>query len=97
MKIAGLVGRTGRQHARAPAPEAAIYNPISNPIKGRRRKEKKSDVPTYLPFLRFFEVFRSDLRKCFYGVFGLLMQRNGQKRDKTKPMGKDERKRVFFP
>jgi hypothetical protein len=41
----------------------------------------KSDVPTYLPFLRFFEIFRSDFRKYFYGVFGLLMQRNGQKRD----------------
>jgi hypothetical protein len=49
--------------------------------KGRRRKKKKSDVPTYLPFLRFFEIFRSDLRKYFYSVFGLLMQRNGQKRD----------------
>jgi hypothetical protein len=25
------------------------------------------------------------------------MQRNGQKRDKTNSMGKDERKKVFFP
>jgi hypothetical protein len=66
--------------------------------KGRRRKKKKkSDVPTYLPFLRFFEIFRSDLRKYFYGVFGLLMQRNGQKRDNKKSMGKDERKKRFFP
>jgi hypothetical protein len=24
------------------------------------------------------------------------MQRNGQKRDKTKPMGKDDRKKGFF-
>jgi hypothetical protein len=46
--------------------------------KGSRRK-KKSDVPTYLPFLRLFEIFRSDFRKYFNGVFGLLMQRNGQK------------------
>jgi hypothetical protein len=45
-------------------------------------EKKKSDVPTYLPFLSFFEIFRPDLRKYFYGVFGLLMQRNGQKRDK---------------
>jgi hypothetical protein len=30
-------------------------------------------------FLRFFETFRSDFRKHFGGVFGLLMQRNGQK------------------
>jgi hypothetical protein len=65
--------------------------------KGRRRKKKKSDVPTYLLFLRFFEIFRLDLRNFFYGVFGLLMQRNGQKRDKKKSMGKDERRKVFFP
>jgi hypothetical protein len=25
------------------------------------------------------------------------MQRNGQKRDKTKPMGENDRKQVFFP
>jgi hypothetical protein len=47
------------------------------------QEKKKSDVPTYL-FLRFFDVFRSDFRKHFYGVFGLLMQRNGQKRDQKK-------------
>ena len=64
--------------------------------QGAPKEEKKSDVPTYLPFLRFFEIFRSDFRKYFYGVFGLLMQRNGQKRDKKKSMGKDERKKVFF-
>jgi hypothetical protein len=64
--------------------------------EGRRRRGKKSDVPTYLLFLRFFAIFRSDFRKYFYGVFGLLMQRNGQKRDKTKSMGKDDRKKVFF-
>jgi hypothetical protein len=46
--------------------------------------------------LRFFEIFRSDFRKDFYGVLGLLMQRNGQKRDKKKSMGKDDRKKVFF-
>jgi hypothetical protein len=54
-----------------------------------KKKNKKSDVPTYLPFLRFFAIFRSDFRKYFYGAFGFLMQRNGQKRDKTKSMGKD--------
>jgi hypothetical protein len=63
---------------------------------GKGRRKKKSDVPTYLPFLRFFEIFRFDFRKYFYGVFGLLMQRNGQKRDKKKSMGKYERKKVFF-
>jgi hypothetical protein len=64
-------------------------------LKGRRRR-KKNDVPTYLPFLRFFAIFRSDFRKYFYGVFEFLIQRNGQKRDKTKSMGKDDRKKVFF-
>jgi hypothetical protein len=49
--------------------------------RGAEEKKQKSDVPTYLPFLTFFEIFRSDLRKYFNGVFGLLMQRNGQKRD----------------
>jgi hypothetical protein len=34
--------------------------------------------------LRFLEIFRSDFRKYFYGVFGLLMQRNGQKHDKKR-------------
>jgi hypothetical protein len=60
-------------------------------FQGAPKKRKKNDVPTYLPFLRFFEIFRSDFRKYFYGVFGLLMQRNGQKRYKTKSMGKDGR------
>jgi hypothetical protein len=49
-----------------------------------------------VPFLRFFAILRSDFRKYFYGIFGLLMQRNGQKRDKKKSMGKDDRKKVFF-
>jgi hypothetical protein len=65
-------------------------------IQGAPKKEKKSDVPIYLPVLRFFEIFRSDFRKNVYGVFGLLMQRNGQKRDKIKSTGKYERKKVFF-
>jgi hypothetical protein len=64
--------------------------------KGRQR-EKKNDVPTYLPFfLRFFEIFRSDFRKYVYGVFGLLMQRNGQKRDKKKLWEKTTGKKFFF-
>jgi hypothetical protein len=47
----------------------------------RGAEKKKSDVPTYLLFLSFFEVFSTDFRKYFYGVFELLMQRKGQKRD----------------
>ena len=66
------------------------------PTWGAEKKRKKSDVPTYLPFLRFFELLRSDLRKYFYGVFGLLMQRNGQKRDKKKIDGKRRQENFFF-
>jgi hypothetical protein len=53
-------------------------------------KEEKKTRRTYLPtfFLRFFEIFRSDFRKYVCGVFELLMQRNGQKRDKKKSKGK---------
>jgi hypothetical protein len=65
-------------------------------FKGRRRKKrKKSDVPTYLPFLRFFAIFRFNFRKYFYGVFRLLMQRNGQKRDKTNRWQKTTGKKFF--
>ena len=65
--------------------------------KGRRRKKKKATypVPTYLPFLGFFEIFRSDLKKYFYGVFGLLMQRNGQKCDKKNRWEKTKGKKFF--
>ena len=50
--------------------------------EGGKKIDVRTYLPTYLPFLRFFEIFRSDFRKYFYGVFGLRMQRNGQKRDK---------------
>jgi hypothetical protein len=46
----------------------------------KKKGGKATYLPTYL-FLRFFEIFRSDFRKYVHGVFGLLMQRNGQKRD----------------
>jgi hypothetical protein len=65
------------------------------PCKGRRRKKRKKRR-TYLPPLRFFEVFGSDFRKYFCGVFGLLMQRNGQKRDKKNRWEKTKGKRFFF-
>jgi hypothetical protein len=40
------------------------------------KNQQKNDIPssTYLLFLRFFKTY-------VYGVFELLMQRNGQKRD----------------
>jgi hypothetical protein len=56
--------------------------------QGAPKKRKKSDVPTYLSSLRFLKIFMSD--------FGLLTKRNGQKHDKKKSMGKDERKQVLF-
>jgi hypothetical protein len=59
----------------------------------QKTNKKAAYLPTYL-FLRFFEIFRSDFRKYFYGVFGLLMLRNGQKRDSFLSMGKDDR--IFF-
>jgi hypothetical protein len=64
--------------------------------QGAPKKKKKTGVPTYLPLLIFFEIFRSDFRKYFYGVFGLLMQRNGQKRDKKNRWEKMKGKKFFF-
>jgi hypothetical protein len=58
--------------------------PSQNTRRGKGRQKKNQKKTTYLPtylFLRFCEIFRSDFRKYFYGVFGLLMQRNGQKRN----------------
>jgi hypothetical protein len=62
----------------------------------KKKKKKATYLPTYLS-LRFFEIFRSDFRKYFYGVFGLLlMQRNGQKRDKKIEGKRRQEKGVFF-
>jgi hypothetical protein len=59
-------------------------------------KKKATYLPTYL-FLRLFEIFRSDFRNYLYGVFGLLMQRNGQKRDiKNRWENTSDRKKVPF-
>jgi hypothetical protein len=54
-------------------------------LQGRRRKAK-SDVPTYLLFLRVFEILRPAFGKHFCGVFELVMQRSKEKND-----------RIFFP
>jgi hypothetical protein len=48
---------------------------------------KKSDVPTYLLFLRFFKIFSSDLENTFYGILKLLMQKNGQKHERNQIWG----------
>jgi hypothetical protein len=59
----------------------------------RRKKRKKATYPgTHLPtsylFFEICEVFRCGLGKHFGGVFELVMQKNGQKRDKKKMEGK---------
>jgi hypothetical protein len=60
---------TERQRRKAKQPA----EPISQKARGAEGKKKKRGyLPTYL-FLSFFEIFRSDFRKYFYGVFGLLM------------------------
>jgi hypothetical protein len=53
--------------------------------QGALKKRKKARyLGTMAPlFLRLFEIFRCP-KKVFYGVFKLLRQRNGQKRDKKK-------------
>jgi hypothetical protein len=87
----------GRTSATACDPR--LLRPALVTGKGHQRKKRKK--ATYLPaylFLRFFEIFRSDFRKCFCGVFGLLMQRNGQKRDNKiiREKTTDDRKKVVF-
>jgi hypothetical protein len=75
----------------------ALYNVHALGFYSRGAEgKKKSDAPTYLRFLRFFEIFRSDFRKYFYGVFRLPVQRNGQKREKTNRWEKTKEKKGFF-
>jgi hypothetical protein len=83
------------QHVNTPPPSPRP--PPAAPClgQGAPKKKKESDVPTYLPFLRFFAIFRSDFRKYFYGVFGLLMLRNGQKSDKTNRWKKKKKISTF--
>jgi hypothetical protein len=57
--------------------------------KKRRRKNRRTYLPIFLgDFWRFSGLILENL--CC--VFGLLMQRNGQKRDKKSRWGKDDRK-----
>jgi hypothetical protein len=62
----------------------------------KKKKKEATYLPTYLLFLRFFEIFGSDFRKHFYGVFELPMQRNGQKRDKKNRWENTTGKKFFF-
>jgi hypothetical protein len=78
-------------------PLGAVFLFAGLAVRGAEEKKRKKRR-TYLPtFLRFFEIFRSDFRKHFNGVFGLLMQRNGRKRDKKNRWGKTKGKKFFFP
>jgi hypothetical protein len=52
------------------------------------------EIAIFLPI--FFEIFRCDFRKYFSGIFGLLMQRNRQKRDKKNRREKTKGKKFFF-
>jgi hypothetical protein len=85
--LSGVLGTWGQQ--------AKCYGLDIQGARGAQGEEKKRGyLPTYF-FLRFFEIFRFDFRKYFNGVFGLLMQRNGQKRDKKKSMGRRQEKSFF--
>jgi hypothetical protein len=86
-------GMTPSTHLRRRGLNSTPLSTITDYLYRERllKKKEKSD----LPFLRFFEIFRSDFRKYFNGVFGLRMQKNGQKRDK-KICGKIRKEKSFF-
>jgi hypothetical protein len=65
------------------------------PENARRKKRGGNEAGATVIVLRFFGIFRSVFRKYFCGVFGLLVQRNGQKRDK-KFEGKRRQEKSFF-
>jgi hypothetical protein len=67
----------------------------SAPHGAPNKKQKNATVPTYLPFLRFFEIFRSDFRKYFYGVLGSSC-RETAKNAKNKSDGKRRKEKSFF-
>jgi hypothetical protein len=87
-------GPPGEKKSVAPWWVGGPRRPKTRGAEEKKRKKRRTYLPTYL-FLRFFEIFRSDFRKYFYGVFGLRMQRNGQKRDK-KIDGKRRKETPFF-
>jgi hypothetical protein len=91
------VGR-GPWAALGPLPKRC-FGPPEGPCFGTRgvqEKKKKPGVPTYLLFLRFFEIFRSDFFEIFMVFLGSSCRETAKKRDKKNSMGKDERKKVFF-
>jgi hypothetical protein len=59
------------------------------------KKKKKSDVPTYLLFLRFFEIFRSDFRKCFMVFLGSSCRETAKNAIKKIDGKRREEKSVF--
>jgi hypothetical protein len=75
---------------------AVSFGGFSRGNKGRQRKRKKATyLPTYL-FLRFLRFLGLILENVFYGVFGFLMQRNGQKRDKQNDGKRRQEKSFVF-
>jgi hypothetical protein len=61
----------------------------------KKKKQKRGYLPTYL-FLRFFEIFRSDLENIFMVFLGSSCRETAKNAIKKMSMGKDERKKVFF-
>jgi hypothetical protein len=51
--------------------------------KGPKKKRKKTGVPTYLPFLRFFEISRSDLENIFMVFLGSSCRETAKNAIKT--------------
>jgi hypothetical protein len=85
--------KKGRKTAKPQAPRAKSQEPRGAKDQRKRRTKKRR---TYLPtFFEIFEIFRSDFEKYFYGVLGLLMQRNGQKRYKKSRWEKTKEKSFF--
>jgi hypothetical protein len=60
-----------------------------------KKKQKESAVPAATSlFLRFFEIFRSDFRKCFMVFLSSSCRETAKNAIKTKPKGKDDRKKI---
>jgi hypothetical protein len=61
-----------------------------------KKKRKKTGVPTYLPFLRFFEIFRSDFRNIVVVFLGSSCRETAKNAIKENRWGKTTGKKFFF-
>jgi hypothetical protein len=96
-----LLSHSAAEHRRPPLVRDAFVgstrSALSRSARGAQENPPPPGVPTYLPFLRFFLRFSGlILENIFYGGFGLLMQRNGQKCDKKNRWEKTTGKKFFF-